>query len=112
MDTQKLEISFDNCSPAEAALLVQRLEADLRDTDPTGTFDRKKERTDTQDFGTTLILIFGTPVAIALAKSLGIFLQRNSGSSITIKRNGEVVARNLDSKDAARIAEAFANKRQ
>jgi len=53
-------------------------------------------------------LLFGTPVAIALAKSVTAFLQRNSGASITITSSGAVVATNLDSRDAAKIAEAFA----
>jgi hypothetical protein len=38
------------------------------------------------------------------------FLRRNSGASITITKAGTVIAKNLESKDAARIAEAFGTK--
>ena len=68
-------------------------------------------RPETQDFGATLVLVFGTPVAVILAKAVGNFLHRHSGASIAISRNGDVVAENIDSRDAARIAEAFAAKR-
>jgi hypothetical protein len=57
------------------------------------------------------VLLFGTPVAIALAKAVSTFLQRHSGATIRITRSGEVIASNLDSRDAARIAEAFAGKK-
>jgi hypothetical protein len=50
------------------------------------------------------------PVAVALAKAVIAFLQRNSGAAITITKAGTVVAKNLDSKDAAKIAEAFAGR--
>jgi hypothetical protein len=110
MDTNKLEISFDHCEPAEALRLTNELEQELLDA-AQAEISRKKERSDSQDFGTTLVLVFGTPVAISLASALGVFLQRHSGASIKISKDGSVIASNLDSKDAARIAEAFAGKK-
>jgi hypothetical protein len=110
MSVQQLEISFDDCSPAEAATLAQDLETQLREVDHSTKLSLKKARADSQDFGTTLVVLFGTPVAIALAKAIAIFLQRHSGASITISADGTVVGKNLDSKDAARIAEAFAGR--
>src|SRR5262245_60008190 len=103
-----LELSFDS-DPAEALRLANELEQDLREA-AAADISRKKERTDSQDFGTTLVLIFGTPVAVALAKAVTTFLQRNSGATIRITKAGEVIATNLDSRDASRIAEAFAGK--
>jgi hypothetical protein len=110
MDRNSLEISFDHCEPAEAARLTSELEQELRDAAET-ELSRKKERSDSQDFGTTLVLVFGTPVAISLARAVGVFLQRHSGASIKISKDGSVVATNLDSRDASRIAEAFAGKK-
>lgn len=109
-ETNSLEITFDNCTQAEAAQLANLLEQDLREAAET-EIRRKKDRADSQDFGSTIVLLFGTPVAIALAKAVSGFLQRNSGATIRISRDGEVVGTCLDSKDAARIAEAFAGKK-
>ena len=104
-----LEISFETIDQAEALRLSNDLEADLQDSSQV-SISRKKERTDSQDFGSTLVLVFGTPVAIALAKAVTTFLQRHSGATIRISRQGEVIATNLNSRDASRIAEAFAKR--
>jgi hypothetical protein len=107
----KIEVSFADCSPAEAARFSNDLDEYLRDTVPEAQIALQKARPDSQDFGTSLIILFGTPVAIALAQSVGNFLQRHSGASIIITKDGEVIAKNLDSGDAAKIAEAkFAAK--
>jgi hypothetical protein len=99
----EIEISFAECSPAQAARFSNDLEQHLRDDVPAAQAALKKARPDSQDFGTSLVVLFGTPVAIVLAKSIGGFLQRHSGATITITKDGEVIARNLDSRDAARI---------
>ena len=112
MDRQQLRFSFEDCLPADAAILAQDLEQQFREAAPSATVKLEKVREDSQDFGTTVVLVFGTPVAIALARGTATFLQRHSGASISITTpSGEIVARNLDSRDAARIAEAFGVKR-
>jgi hypothetical protein len=110
MDEQKLAIAFENVLPADASILAQDLEQQLLEAAPTAKISLEKTRADSQDFGTTLVLLFGTPVAIALAKAITLFLQRNSGASITITSDGTVLAQRLDSSDAARIAEVFAGR--
>jgi len=105
-----IEISFENCEPGDALKLASELEQNLHEA-ASAEITRKKDRQDSQDFGTTLVVLFGTPVAIALAKAVAVFLQRHSGASISLCADGSVIAKNLDSKDAARIAEAFAGKR-
>lgn len=107
MDEQKLAIAFEGVLPADASILAQDLEQQLLEAVPTAKILLEKTRADSQDFGTTLVLLFGTPAAIALARAIALFLQRNSGASITITSEGTVLAQNLDSRDAARIAEVF-----
>jgi hypothetical protein len=110
MDKQRsFEIAFETKDRAEALRLANELEQDLV-TSGSIQVSRKKDRVDSQDFGSTLVLLFGTPVAIGLAKAVSTFLQRNSGASIRISEAGEIIAINLDSRDASRIAEAFARK--
>lgn len=111
MMEQRLEISFEDCPAADANRLVQALEDQIRETGSSVRLSLLKDSADSQDFGSTLVLLFGTPVAIALAKAVSTFLQRHSGATIRIMRSGEVIASNLDSRDAARIAEAFTGKK-
>jgi hypothetical protein len=110
MEDLELKIVFEGSLPADAARLAQDLEKQLREADPSAKISLEKERPDSLDFRSILVLLFGTQAAIALAKGVTAFLQRNSGASITITKAGTVVAQNLDSKDAAKIAEAFAGK--
>ena len=64
---------------------------------------RRKDREGTQDFGATLVLILGTGAITAVAKGLSAWIVRNSGARIIITKDGEVVAENIDSRDAERI---------
>lgn len=109
MSKREIEISFENCAPADASQLAQHLEDQLREVNSDAELSLKKDRADSQDFGTTLVLLFGTPVAVALASGVAAFLQRYSSANITITENGQVIAKNLDSRDAAKIAEVFAS---
>jgi Lhr-like helicase len=107
----ELVIEFPEISPADATRLAQDLEQQLREAVPSVKTSLVKTRPDSQDFGTTLVLLFGTPVAIALAKAVTVFLQRNTGATIIIKtKSGSVIGENLDSGDAAKITEAFSSK--
>jgi len=108
MELYDIDISFAGTSSAEANVLAQELEVELREASSDIGIAIRKERQDAQDFGTTLILTLGTPVAVVVARSLSTFLKRNSGVNIRISRSGTVTATNLDSKDAARIAEVMA----
>jgi len=105
--TRDFEIAFEGADRAEASRLANVLEAELREVSEL-SIARKKDRSDSQDFGSTLVLVFGTPAAIVLAKAISNFLQRNTGARIRITKAGDVFANNLDSRDAARIAEVFA----
>ncbi|KQX58631.1 MULTISPECIES: hypothetical protein [unclassified Ensifer] len=107
---ETFQISFNDVDEAESNLLAQDLENTLEAVLPEGAVTRKKRNSKTQDFGGTLVLVLGTPVAIIAAKAIHEFLVRNSGASIEISKDGDIVARNLASADAAKIAEALARK--
>lgn len=107
-----IEILFDNATSAQSNVWAQDLKEDLIQAVPSAELSTKRERPDSQDFGGTLVLALGTPVAIIAAKAISTWLRRNSGATITIKASGEVIARNLDSSDAAKIAEAIARAKR
>jgi hypothetical protein len=102
-------ITFPGTSVADGNRLADTLADALQDTDPNIVLNRKRELPETQDFGATLAVILGTAAATAVAKGTAVWLARNSGVKIEIRRKGKVVltATHLDSKDIPRIAEAF-----
>jgi hypothetical protein len=91
-----------------AASLEEAVSIDLSRARVDATAKRRRVDPEAQDFGASVALIFGAPAVVALAKALYTWLARNSGVSITLKTaSGEVVAENLDSKDAAAVAAAI-----
>jgi hypothetical protein len=109
MSTQSVVIDFVDCSSADANRYAQDLERALIPLDP--SIDVKRgTKEEAQEIVSSLVLLFGTPVAVTLAHAVYKFVVRNSGAKIRIRTpDGRVIAENLDSKDAARIAEAFAS---
>jgi hypothetical protein len=101
-------ITFPGSSTAEANRYAAELGAALREIDEELKVEQQRDRADTQDFGATLAIILGTASATAVAKGVAAWLARHSGAKIQINADGSVVASNLDSRDAARIADAFA----
>ena len=100
-------ITFPNTSTAEANRYAADLASTLRELDSQLKVDQQRERPDTQDCGATLAIILGTASVTAIAKGISAWLARHSGAKIQINADGSVVASNLDSRDAARIAEAL-----
>ena len=107
MAIHELSIAFESGDAGEAHRFAVNLEQDLRELVRDVVIKRDSPRRGSQDFGSTLILIFGTPVAAILARGVVAFLARNTGATVTITKKGDIVARNLDSRDASRIVEAF-----
>jgi len=109
VSTGNVVIEFVDCSSADANRYAQDLESALLSVDPSIEVKRRRTNEESQDLVSSLVLLFGTPLATYLARSVYTWLARNSGAKIRISTpTGEVIAENLDSKDTARIAEAFA----
>jgi hypothetical protein len=110
--SELIVLCFPEASVAEGNKFASSLADDLRDLDPTLVLERQKQDPQTQDFGATLTIILGSAAASAIGKGIGTWLARNSGARLTIRKSGgEVLASNLDSRDAARIVEALSKGR-
>jgi DNA topoisomerase VI subunit B len=104
-------LEFGGVSEAEGNRYANDLRDFLLDQDPSVKVERRSNRSDTQDFGATLVLVLGTTAANALARGIATWLKRNSGARITIKTpSGELVAENLESKDTPQIAKALSTQ--
>jgi hypothetical protein len=105
--SDQFKISFVGVSSAQGNRYAESLLRTLRDVDPDVQIERARARDDTQDFGATLVMVLGTAAATAIAKGIANWIARNSGARIEITADGRVVATNLDSRDVAKIADAF-----
>lgn len=111
MNESPFVITFPGASTAEANRYAAELAVALREVDQELRVEQERDRPDTQDFGATLLIVLGTASVTALAKGVASWLARHSGSRIQINSDGSVIASNLDSGDAARIAEAFRSRK-
>jgi hypothetical protein len=107
MNSGSVMISFPGVSIADANKLASSLAGHLRDLDQNVQVEQLKQRADTQDWGSVLSITLSSTSAAAIAAGIAGWLKRQSGAKIQISREGEVLASNLDSRDAARIAQAF-----
>jgi hypothetical protein len=107
MEEERWTIRFDDVSSRTANDASRTLGDVLRVVDGVSV-ERAKESDDSLDFGGTLVLVLGTPAIVAVAKAIaGWATRRNMATISVLDQNGHLVARNVDSKDAAAIIEAF-----
>lgn len=105
--TREVTVSFDNVSVAEANRLASELRQALLDASPDIKVEQRRGDEHAQDFGATLVLVFGTPAIIALSRGVADWLRKRTTASLTIKtREGAVVASGLSSRDARSIIES------
>ena len=86
-------IRFEGLSAAAAGQAAEELQRNLlRSARGMATIDLKKDRTDTQDFGATLVIVLGTPAALAIAKGIHDFISKH-GHRVTITtEHGRIIA--------------------
>jgi hypothetical protein len=112
MDRPTYVISFDEVSPADASRYADELSNALLDASADITIRLRRDDPRAQDFGATLVLLLGTPAAVALTKTITnvieSWLRLHHNASITIKRDDEqIIVRNITSKQAAKLAQVF-----
>lgn len=92
MDQYTHVITFENVSDAEAAQHAEELRDFLLEATADLEAERRRNDPYTQDLGTTLVLVLGTPAVAAVAKALSNWLVLRRGT-ITIKRreDGEIL---------------------
>ena len=108
MSQQTYIIRFEDVSLAEANRYAEELRANLLDASSDLSVQRQRGDQSTQDFGSTLVLVLGTPAIVTVATVIGNWLLQRSKASVTIERaDNKLIVNNLSSKDAARLAELW-----
>ncbi len=111
MDEQTYIITFDTASAADANRYAEELRQALLDASPDVQVHRRRDDPRTQDFGSTLVLLLGTPATAAIVTAIGNWLALRNRASITVKRADEqIVIQNITSKKAGQLAQLLLNK--
>lgn len=105
MESQ-LHITFNDVSLAEANRLATDLQVFLKNTNDTN-LDIQKEKDATQDIGSIVTIICSSTLLPALFKSLSNFLLKKQNKKITIKKDGTIIGKNLNSQDLKHILETI-----
>lgn len=106
MNEQSYIISFEHASPTDANRYAEELRNILLDQVDDIKVQRKRSNTQAQDFGTTLVLILGTPAVVTAATAIGNWLQHRNDAALTFETpDKKIVLQNITGKDAARLAE-------
>ncbi len=117
MDQQSYLITFDDASPADANCYADELRNALLNASADIDVQRRRDNPHAQDFGATLVLLLGTPAAVALAKTIttviGNWLQlrQGQGVSVTVKSaDRQISIKNMNSEQATQLVQLFLTK--
>ena len=111
MEKQTHIITFEGVSASDANRYAEELRNTLLDAVPDIAVQRKRDNPQAQDFGSALILILGTPTAVAVVTAVSNWLQLRKTASLSWKSaNGEINIQNVSSKDVAELAQLLLKK--
>ena len=107
MNSDKIFVRFEG-DPRQANLHAASFQRDFQEI-RTLEAHTINEKTGTQDFGATVVLILGTTSITALARGIANYLGKNAGAklSLTMPDGTKVSAINLESKDVPMIVSAL-----
>lgn len=111
VDRQTYTITFKNVSGETASRYATELKNALLDATSDIEVDQRRGNAHTLDFGSTLVLVLGTPAVLAVATAIGDWLKLRHSVVIDIEKDGHVHAENITSKDAVRLVELLQPKR-
>jgi len=102
----QIRICFNEVDVATAGNLAASLGEWVGGVDPTVSTQRQRTDPSTMDFGASLVVLFGAPAVVAVAKGIEGWLKAHHGAKITIiSGNRKAVVENITSDNAVKIAE-------
>lgn len=110
MDPQTYIITFDNVSLADANRYAEELRSALLDASDGIEVQRSRDHPRTQDIGSTLVLVLGTPAAAGVVKAIADWLARRNATVTIETADKHIRVQNISSKNAAELARIFLEK--
>jgi hypothetical protein len=105
MEEQTYIIEIGGVSPADANRYAEELRDALLEATPEVEVEQRRADSDAQDFGATLVLVLGTPVAIVLARAFRDWINRRDNVSLRFKTPDGELLMDVTAKDATKILE-------
>lgn len=113
MEKQTYLLRFEGISEAEANHYAEELRHALLDATPDLSVQRKRPNPLTMDAGTILQIVLNASAITAAVTAISNWLQLRSKASLTIETaDQKIIAQNIRSKDAARLAELMLIQQQ
>src|SRR5690348_14902833 len=108
MNEQTFVLEFEGIPKDVANKFAKELELLLKGVSRDAKIKTAQADVNTQDFGASIVIgILTTPAIVALCNKIGDWLVKK-GSTISIKtKDGEIVAENIRSRDAAKLSEQW-----
>jgi hypothetical protein len=114
-DKNEFTLAFEGLDGREANLAAESLkEAIIGLGEHDLSVTTKKEQKRTQDFGATLVLVLGTPVAITLARGIASWMHRRADMTTVVIRDNkgnEVLKYKGEGKDLDKLADVLRGTR-
>jgi hypothetical protein len=105
MTDNQVQLSFVDTSKGQAGVLAADLSGFLEEHTET-TSELRRDDTEAQDFGATLVLILGTASVKAVAKALGLWVQRHREAEGRLKIGEfEIELANVDTQTLSSLLE-------
>src|SRR5690349_17843679 len=91
-ETRAVRLTLSGMSASEADRLAGELQQQLLAQVPQATIERESNKSNTMDFGATLVLVLGSASVVAVAKGIAAWLARRPNATIEyVKENGDLV---------------------
>jgi hypothetical protein len=100
MDQQQYVIHFDDASTADANRYASELRDAILDASPDVAVEQRRDDEHAQDFGATLVLLAGTPAAMAVARAIGNWVTRTRGTITITDGDTRIVVENVPGGEA------------
>jgi hypothetical protein len=104
-DKVKFEISIEGPTPRETEQLATELYARLDGAARDVQIKRSKKSSETLEIGSILTIVLSSAAFRAVGNGVASWLANRQKATITIKRDGTIIATGLTSADAARVAQ-------
>ncbi len=111
MTEERYIIRFEDASAAEASAYADELRHRLLDESEDIQAEIRREDPNKQDFGAILEIVLGSSAVVSMVGALKIWLKKRNTATISIQtQDGKMIAKNLNEKDVAKLAEKFLDR--
>ena len=101
-------IELNNITDAEKGKYAEELKNILLLEEKDIIVNLKRKNSNSQDFGSTLIILLTSATAVSIVKVIGQWLTKRNSVELTVKRNkNEIILKNITAKDVHQILEKF-----